>query len=365
MANVVLHEVRKTYPGGVDAIKGINFEVGDGQFCVLVGPSGCGKSTLLRMVAGLETVTGGTIDIGGRVVNEIEPADRDIAMVFQNYALYPHMTVYNNMAYGLRNRGMPKSEIDTRVREAAQILEITPMLERKPRQLSGGQRQRVAMGRAIVRQPKVFLFDEPLSNLDAKLRIAMRVEIRKLQRRLKTTSIYVTHDQLEAMTLADILVVMNGGVVEQIGRPLDVYRKPATTFVASFIGAPPMNLLSVKTNDLGGLLDALQIKVPGDAILGVRPEDFAMAGPAHGGLALELVIDAIERVGAETFVYGTRARDGAGPTVSAKPGELPPGEIIVRLPGEAAPAVGERIRVTAARDKLHLFSADGRSRLAN
>jgi len=364
MANVVLHDVRKTYPGGVDAIKGINFEVGDGQFCVLVGPSGCGKSTLLRMVAGLEIITGGTIDIGGRVVNEIEPADRDIAMVFQNYALYPHMSVYNNMAYGLRNRGMPKPEIDTRVREAAQILEITPLLERKPRQLSGGQRQRVAMGRAIVRQPKVFLFDEPLSNLDAKLRIAMRVEIRKLQRRLKTTSIYVTHDQLEAMTLADILVVMNGGVVEQIGRPLDIYRKPATTFVASFIGAPPMNLLPVTTNDLGEPLENLQIKVPGDAILGVRPEDFALTnGSSPAGLALELVVDAIERVGAETFVYGTRTRDGAGPTVSAKPGELPPGEIIVRLPGEAAPAIGERIRVTAGRDKLHLFSPDGRSRL--
>ncbi|WP_024576716.1 MULTISPECIES: sn-glycerol-3-phosphate import ATP-binding protein UgpC [unclassified Afipia] len=363
MANVVLNDVRKTYPGGVDAIKGINFEVGDGQFCVLVGPSGCGKSTLLRMVAGLETITGGTIDIGGRVVNEIEPADRDIAMVFQNYALYPHMTVYNNMAYGLRNRGMPKPEIDTRVREAAQILEITPMLDRKPRQLSGGQRQRVAMGRAIVRQPKVFLFDEPLSNLDAKLRIAMRVEIRKLQRRLKTTSIYVTHDQLEAMTLADILVVMNGGVVEQIGKPLDIYRKPATTFVASFIGAPPMNLLPVNTNNLGGLLDALQIKIPGDAILGVRPEDFAIAGAAQGGLALELMVDAIERVGAETFVYGTRAHDHGGSTVSARPGELPPGEIIVRLPGEAAPAIGERIKVSAARDKLHLFSADGRSRL--
>src|SRR5690349_538079 len=215
MANVVLRDVRKIYPGGVEAIKGVGFEIGDGQFCVLVGPSGCGKSTLLRMVAGLETITHGTIDIGGRVVNQLEPAERDIAMVFQNYALYPHMSVYNNMAYGLRNRGMPKLEIDKRVREAAQILEITPMLERKPRQLSGGQRQRVAMGRAIVRQPKVFLFDEPLSNLDAKLRIAMRVEIRKLQRRLSTTSIYVTHDQLEAMTLGDILVVMSAGQVEQ------------------------------------------------------------------------------------------------------------------------------------------------------
>ena len=364
MSNVVLRDVKKTYPGGVDAIKGINLEVGDGQFCVLVGPSGCGKSTLLRMVAGLETITDGEIDICGRVVNEIEPADRDIAMVFQNYALYPHMSVYNNMAYGLRNRGTPKPEIDTRVREAAQILEITPLLDRKPRQLSGGQRQRVAMGRAIVRQPKVFLFDEPLSNLDAKLRVAMRVEIRKLQRRLRTTSIYVTHDQMEAMTLADILVVMNGGQVEQIGKPLDIYKKPATTFVASFIGAPPMNLLSVAANGLGEPLDTLQIKVPGDAILGIRPEDFVLAGTAPQGLALELMVDAIERVGAETYVYGTRPRADGGLTVSAKPGELPPGEIIVRLPGEAAPAIGERIKVSAARDKLHLFSPGGRSRMA-
>ena len=365
MSNVVLRNVKKTYPGGVDAIKGINFEVGDGQFCVLVGPSGCGKSTLLRMVAGLETITSGEIDIGGRIVNEIEPADRDIAMVFQNYALYPHMSVYNNMAYGLRNRGTPKAEIDTRVREAAQILEITPMLERKPRQLSGGQRQRVAMGRAIVRQPKVFLFDEPLSNLDAKLRVAMRVEIRKLQRRLKTTSIYVTHDQMEAMTLADILVVMNAGQVEQIGSPLDIYRKPATTFVASFIGAPPMNLLPVQANNLGGMLDALRIKAPGDAILGIRPEDFSLVGSTAEGLALDLTVDAIERVGAETYVYGTRTRENAGPAVSAKPGELPPGEIIVRLPGEAAPSIGERIRVAAAPAKLHLFSADGRSRIGD
>ena len=250
MANVTLRNVRKTYAGGFEAIKGIDFEVGDGQFCVLVGPSGCGKSTLLRMVAGLETITGGEIDIGGRVVNQIEPADRDIAMVFQNYALYPHMSVYNNMAYGLRNRRMAEGEIKTRVEEAARILELGAMLERKPRQLSGGQRQRVAMGRAIVRQPKVFLFDEPLSNLDAKLRIAMRVEIRKLQRRLSTTSIYVTHDQLEAMTLADILVVMNGGQVEQIGNPLDIYQKPATTFVASFIGAPPMNLMPLRSDEL-------------------------------------------------------------------------------------------------------------------
>ncbi len=269
MANVDLRNVRKTYAGGFEAIKGINFEVGDGQFCVLVGPSGCGKSTLLRMVAGLETVTSGEIDIGGRIVNAIEPAERDIAMVFQNYALYPHMSVYNNMAYGLRNRGMPKPEIDSRVQDAARILELGAMLDRKPRQLSGGQRQRVAMGRAIVRQPKVFLFDEPLSNLDAKLRIAMRVEIRKLQRRLSTTAIYVTHDQLEAMTLADILVVMNGGQVEQIGNPLDIYQKPATTFVASFIGAPPMNLLPLRSDEIRSQLEGKGIGEAG--LLGIRP----------------------------------------------------------------------------------------------
>jgi sn-glycerol 3-phosphate transport system ATP-binding protein len=356
MANVILRDVRKTYAGGFEAIKGIDFEVGDGQFCVLVGPSGCGKSTLLRMVAGLETITSGEIDIGGRIVNAIEPAERDIAMVFQNYALYPHMSVYNNMAYGLRNRRMPEPEIETRVQEAARILELTAMLERKPRQLSGGQRQRVAMGRAIVRQPKVFLFDEPLSNLDAKLRIAMRVEIRKLQRRLKTTSIYVTHDQLEAMTLADILVVMNGGRVEQIGNPLDIYQKPATTFVASFIGAPPMNLMPLR--DAGGF------QAPADGILGVRPEDLMLSGetPA-GGLALELTVEAIERVGAETYVYGIRAQRGDTPTVSAKPGELPPGEVIVRVPGSVAPPIGERIRAIAPRERLHLFSPDGRSRI--
>jgi sn-glycerol 3-phosphate transport system ATP-binding protein len=359
MANVTLRDVRKTYPSGFEAIKGIGLEVGDGQFCVLVGPSGCGKSTLLRMVAGLETITGGEIDIGGRIVNQVEPAERDIAMVFQNYALYPHMSVYNNMAYGLRNRGMAKPEIDTRVQEAARILEIGPMLERKPGQLSGGQRQRVAMGRAIVRQPKVFLFDEPLSNLDAKLRIAMRVEIRKLQRRLGTTSIYVTHDQLEAMTLADILVVMNGGQVEQIGNPLHIYQKPGTTFVASFIGAPPMNLMPLGSDDITSQLQG----VSGEAgILGIRPEDFLISSEAvPGGIALDLTVEAIERVGAETFIYGARQHEEGG--IAARPGELPPGEVIVRIPGAVAPAIGERIRAIAPREKLHLFSADGRRRI--
>src|SRR6201999_881512 len=354
MANVTLRSVRKAYPNGFEAIKGVDVDVADGQFCVLVGPSGCGKSTLLRMVAGLETITSGEIDIGGRVVNQVEPADRDIAMVFQNYALYPHMSVYNNMACGLRNRGMAKPEIDTRVKEAARILELTPMLERKPRQLSGGQRQRVAMGRAIVRQPKVFLFDEPLSNFDAKLRIAMRVEIRKLQRRLNTTSIYVTHDQLEAMTLADILVVMNGGQVEQSGNPLEIYQKPATTFVASFIGAPPMNLMPLRSDEIKAQLD----NAPGDTgILGIRPEDFVIANDTlAGGIALDLTIEAIERVGAETFIYGARQNQGQG--IAANPGELPPGEVIVRIPGATAPAIGERIRAVAPPEKLHLFSAD-------
>jgi sn-glycerol 3-phosphate transport system ATP-binding protein len=369
MSNVTLRNVKKVYPGGFEAIKGIDFEVGDGQFCVLVGPSGCGKSTLLRMVAGLETITSGEIDIGGRIVNQIEPADRDIAMVFQNYALYPHMSVYNNMAYGLRNRRMAEAEIETRVKDAAAILELGALLDRKPRQLSGGQRQRVAMGRAIVRQPKVFLFDEPLSNLDAKLRVAMRVEIRKLQRRLKTTSIYVTHDQLEAMTLADILVVMNGGQVEQIGHPLAIYQKPATTFVASFIGAPPMNLMPLSAADLAAQFagDARASHNGGmsGGILGVRPEDLMIDGDAApvGGLALDLTVEAIERVGPETFVYGTRREQADAVAVSAKPGELPPGDVIVRVPGQTAPAPGDRMRVVAPREKLHLFAADGRSRI--
>ena len=363
MANVTLRNVRKTYVGGFEAIKGINFEVGDGQFCVLVGPSGCGKSTLLRMVAGLETITGGEIDIGGRVVNQVEPADRDIAMVFQNYALYPHMTLYNNMAYGLRNRGMAEAEIKTRVEEAARILELGTMLQRKPRQLSGGQRQRVAMGRAIVRQPKVFLFDEPLSNLDAKLRIAMRVEIRKLQRRLATTAIYVTHDQLEAMTLADILVVMNGGQVEQIGNPLEIYQKPATTFVASFIGAPPMNLMPLRSDELKSQL-AGDGRIGDAGILGIRPEDFVLTNDAvAGGIALDLTVEAIEHVGAETFLYGARQQNGKD--IAANPGELPPGDVIVRIPGATGPGIGAKIRAAAPADKLHLFSTDGRTRISS
>jgi sn-glycerol 3-phosphate transport system ATP-binding protein len=348
VVEVALRKVTKVYPGGVTAVRDVSFTIPDGQFCVLVGPSGCGKSTLLRMVAGLETITGGEVALGGEVVNAREPAERDIAMVFQNYALYPHMSVYDNMAYGLRNRRVPKADIDRRVREAAKTLEIAALLDRKPRALSGGQRQRVAMGRAIVRQPKAFLFDEPLSNLDAKLRVSMRVEIRKLQRAFATTSIYVTHDQLEAMTLADLLVVMNAGQVEQIGAPLDVYEKPASTFVAAFIGAPAMNLLAVSAAEAASLTPGRAVP-PEGAVIGVRPDDLKLDGSHPGppaGLTLDLAVTAVERVGPESYVYGA-------PAVGR-------GEIIVRVPGTAAPALGERVRALAPPDRLHLFSTGGR-----
>ena len=360
MASVQISDVRKSF-GGFEVLHGVTVPIEDGAFVVLVGPSGCGKSTLLRMLAGLENITSGTISIGNRVVNNVQPKERDIAMVFQNYALYPHMTVADNMGFSLKLRGASADEIGKGVKRAAEILDLTPLLDRYPRQLSGGQRQRVAMGRAIVRQPKVFLFDEPLSNLDAKLRIAMRVEIRKLQRRLNTTSIYVTHDQLEAMTLADILVVMNGGQVEQIGNPLDIYQKPATTFVASFIGAPPMNLLPLRSDEIKSQLEG-SAAANEAGLLGIRPEDLVISSDsAAGGIALDLTVEAIERVGAETFIYGSRRHEAQD--VAANPGELPPGEVIVRIPGAIAPAIGERIRAVAPREKLHLFSVDGRKRI--
>src|SRR3954462_10868300 len=263
MAGISLRRVIKRYGKGkqeLQVIHGVDAEIGAGEFVVIVGPSGCGKSTLLRMVAGLEEISGGEIDIGGRVVNKLEPAERDIAMVFQNYALYPHMSVFDNMAYGLKIKKLSPSEIKTRVDKAAKILELGHLLERKPRELSGGQRQRVAMGRAIVRQPQVFLFDEPLSNLDAKLRAQTRLEIQKLHRELGITSLFVTHDQVEAMTLAQRIIVMNGGVMDQFGTPEEIYNRPATTFGASFMGSPPMNLLK----------HAPGVR-PGH-ILGVRPE---------------------------------------------------------------------------------------------
>ncbi len=356
MASVLLDQVRKTYPGGFMAVKGVSFAVPDGGFCVLVGPSGCGKSTLLRMIAGLETISDGAVSIGDRVVNKIEPMDRDIAMVFQNYALYPHMSVYDNMAYGLRNLKTPEPEILARVNEAAKILELDEeMLKRKPRQLSGGQRQRVAMGRAIVRKPAVFLFDEPLSNLDAKLRVQMRIEIRKLQRRLKTTSIYVTHDQLEAMTLADMLVVMNAGRVEQVGAPLELYERPASVFVAGFMGSPPMNFLDgvvekpgvVRLTDGGELpYDAAHFGPPVGAQVraGVRPERATFAsGPSGLPFALELV----EELGLGQLVHGKLA--GVDFTVS--------------LPASHSAPAGETQRLTISADAVHLFDRQSGLRL--
>lgn len=254
MAQVTLNNVRKVYPSGFEAVKGLSLDISDGEFLVLVGPSGCGKSTTLRLVAGLEELSSGTISIGGRVVNDVHPKDRDIAMVFQNYALYPHMSVYKNMAFALKLRGVPKADIDRRVGEAARTLGIEDLLDRKPRQLSGGQRQRVAVGRAIVREPKAFLFDEPLSNLDAKLRVTTRAELKALHMRLKTTTIYVTHDQEEAMTLGDRIVVMSKGLIQQAGTPLEVYRRPLNRFVAGFVGMPPMNFLEGTIAQDGGAL---------------------------------------------------------------------------------------------------------------
>jgi sn-glycerol 3-phosphate transport system ATP-binding protein len=303
MATIDLSGVKKVYPGNVTAIHNLDLSIGDGELVVLVGPSGCGKSTLLRMIAGLETITDGTVSIDGNVVNKKEPAERDIAMVFQNYALYPHMSVRGNLEYGLKNRGTPRPEIDSRVTEAARILEIEQFLERKPRQLSGGQRQRVAMGRAIVRQPKAFLFDEPLSNLDAKLRGQMRIEIKRIQRNLNTTSVYVTHDQLEAMTLADRLVVMNSGRIEQVGKPVELYERPASLFVAGFIGSPPMNIFDIAT--LRGLPGVtLPASLPQKAdVVGVRPDSMRMEAPEGDAITLKGTVELIEPVGGESHVY--------------------------------------------------------------
>ncbi|MEM8731256.1 MAG: sn-glycerol-3-phosphate import ATP-binding protein UgpC [Pseudomonadota bacterium] len=311
MSNVSLSDVTKVYPNGTQAVFPTSFEIEPGELIVLVGPSGCGKSTLLRMVAGLEAISEGHVTIAGREVNDLDPAERDIAMVFQNYALYPHMTVYKNMAYGLKNRGTPKSEIDAKVRAAAQTLNLTEYLDRKPAQLSGGQRQRVAMGRAIVREPALFLFDEPLSNLDAKLRNQMRVEIRALQRRIGVTSMYVTHDQVEAMTMADRIVVLNGGRVEQIGTPDEIYHRPASTFVASFMGAPPMNLIPADYNGNGTVQvagTALAVGGPfahsGAVSLGVRPEDVDVLQDQDAEASLPFDLELIEALGANRLLHG-------------------------------------------------------------
>ncbi|MDX6748290.1 sn-glycerol-3-phosphate import ATP-binding protein UgpC [Geminicoccaceae bacterium 1502E] len=351
MAEVSVDNVKKSF-GRVEILKGVSVDIADGEMMVILGPSGCGKSTLLRLVAGLEQITEGSIRIGERVVNDLEPKDRDIAMVFQNYALYPHMNVFDNMAYGLRNRRVPKPEIDRRVREAAQILGLGELLERKPRQLSGGQRQRVAMGRAIVREPAVFLFDEPLSNLDAKLRVQMRHELRELQERLRTTGVYVTHDQVEAMTLGDRLMVLNAGNVEQLGAPLEVYARPASIFVAGFIGSPAMNFLDARIAADGAtvtvgeshlaLAEARPDLAGRPVTLGLRPEHLRTGGATQ----LELAVEWVEPLGADTVVHG----------------RLDHGEALsVRLEGERQPSEGDRLALEIAPRDLHLFDpASGR-----
>jgi sn-glycerol 3-phosphate transport system ATP-binding protein len=351
MAEIALKDVRKSYTKDVRVIHGVTTTIADGEFIVIVGPSGCGKSTLLRMIAGLETISEGEIAIAGKRVNEVEPKDRNIAMVFQNYALYPHMTVYENMSYGLRIRRMPPEEIRKRVERAAKILELGAFLDRKPRALSGGQRQRVAMGRAIVREPAAFLFDEPLSNLDAKLRVQMRLEIQKLHRELKTTSIFVTHDQVEAMTLADRMIVMNAGVAEQIGRPIDVYDDPNTLFVAGFIGSPAMNFLPGKRSGDAVEVGSLRIPLPAElratapeAIsVGIRPEH--LEAGAGEGLQFSFKVETVEALGADSLVHGN----------------VGGGTVVARVDGHATPAIDANLTFHARAGKLYFFdTASGR-----
>ncbi|MCL3881178.1 sn-glycerol-3-phosphate ABC transporter ATP-binding protein UgpC [Marivita sp. GX14005] len=344
MATVTLKNVKKSF-GPVDVIHGIDAQIEDGEFIVIVGPSGCGKSTLLRMVAGLETVTDGEVLIGGQRANEKEPMDRDIAMVFQNYALYPHMSVRQNMGYGLKIAKLPKAEIERKVVEAAKLLQLEPLLDRKPKQLSGGQRQRVAMGRAIVREPAVFLFDEPLSNLDAKLRVQMRLEIRELQSKLGITALYVTHDQVEAMTMADRMIVMNAGVAEQIGTPLDVYEKPRTLFAAQFIGSPAMNILDAELHAgkvmLGDVAVADGAGPDGPVKLGVRPEhlDADENGP------LRVAVQMTEPLGANTLFHGRLESTGDSFTASLQ-GVHPMSE------------TGRHMRFAIQPGQAHVFDAD-------
>ena len=365
MASVSLQHIYKVYAGGVVAVSDFNLDIKDKEFIVLVGPSGCGKSTTLRMVAGLEEISDGELYIGEKLVNDVAPKDRDIAMVFQNYALYPHMTVFDNMAFGLKLRKTPKDEIKRRVEEAAKILDIAHLLNRKPKALSGGQRQRVALGRAIVREPKVFLFDEPLSNLDAKLRVAMRTEITKLHQRLQTTFIYVTHDQTEAMTMASRIVVMKDGVVQQVDTPQNLYDYPANEFVAGFIGSPQMNFFDVKLTKEGQDVVAKfgnnKIVVPQDKIsklidesyigkevvMGIRPENISDAPEvvaASAGATMEVTIEVAEKMGSETYLYMT---------TSGKEGN-----IIARVDPRTASSTGATIKVALETAHLHFFDKD-------
>jgi multiple sugar transport system ATP-binding protein len=349
MPGVTLEGVSKIYGRGQKAVDAVRLDIADGEFLVLVGPSGCGKSTLLRMIAGLEEVTEGTVRIGDRVVNEVAPRDRDVAMVFQNYALYPHMSVYDNMAFGLRRRKLAEPEVERRVKSAADVLGLEGYLKRHPRELSGGERQRVALGRAIVREPRVYLFDEPLSNLDAKLRVQMRAEIKRLHQRTGTTVVYVTHDQVEAMTLGDRIAVMRRGVLQQVADPFTLYNRPANQFVAGFIGSPPINFFAARGVD-GGALEAggVRIALPGargadgrPVVVGIRPEDLSLAAlPAAG--SVEARVEVREPLGNEVLVHWTS----------------PFGALISRVPGQSAPAVGETARLHFAYDKVHLFDAE-------
>ena len=359
MAGLKLTDIRKSY-GAVDVIHEVNLQIEAGEFIVFVGPSGCGKSTLLRMIAGLEDISGGTLEIDGMVVNDVPPSKRGIAMVFQSYALYPHMTVYDNMAFGMRIAKESKEEIDRRVRSAAEILQLTKYLDRLPKALSGGQRQRVAIGRAICRNPKVFLFDEPLSNLDAALRVATRIEIAKLSESMPgTTMIYVTHDQVEAMTLADRIVVLSGGYIEQVGAPMELYERPANLFVARFIGSPAMNILAARIEKggasalvslPGGKAVDTGVAVPeGDvgkaASFGVRPEDLSVT--TGDDFLFEGTVGLVEKLGEVTLLY-----------VEGLTEDEP---IIVKLPGNQDVARGEKVRFAADRAKFHLFDADGKT----
>jgi multiple sugar transport system ATP-binding protein len=357
MAQVVLKDLNKMYDD-VHAVKDVNLNILDKEFVVLVGPSGCGKSTTLRMIAGLEEITSGEIQIGNRVVNDLPPKDRDIAMVFQNYALYPHMTVYDNMAFGLKMRKFPKAEIQKRVQDAAEILGIQELLKRKPRQLSGGQRQRVAVGRAIVRHPQVFLFDEPLSNLDAKLRVQMRVELKRLHDRLETTAIYVTHDQVEAMTLGDRVVVMKDGWIQQVGEPLELYGRPRNRFVAGFIGSPAMNFIETTVADGAGALwvecAGLRLRVPPErsarlagkrrqaVVLGIRPEDLHPATDAdHVDLTCEAVVDVVEPLGSEILL-------------DVKVGNC---VIVLRVDPSVRVREHDKMRLAFTPERIHFFDA--------
>jgi multiple sugar transport system ATP-binding protein len=362
MAEVNLVDISKTYDGKVRAVRSVNVQIHDKEFVVLVGPSGCGKSTVLRMIAGLEEITDGTISIDGRVVNDIAPKDRDIAMVFQNYALYPHMSVYDNLAFGLKLRKYAKQEIETRVRQAAKILGIDSYLERKPKALSGGQRQRVALGRAIVRQPKVFLFDEPLSNLDANLRVQMRTEISRLHHRLQTTMIYVTHDQIEAMSMGDRIVVMKDGLVQQVDTPLNIYHSPANKFVAGFIGSPTMNFLSGAISSNGAIAfhqegtsfgftvpevftSKLKATLGKRVTLGIRPEHIHAAQPSEteNVTPFDAQIDVVEPVGNEVFVYFTTGSED---------------QYVARLATDKPPVVGSTCKLLIDTSKIHFFDSE-------